>query len=151
MCIQFWSYLRGAKFTLPTDHRSLVWLHRYKDTEGMMARWLHALQQFHFSIIHRPGNDHGNADGFRTTYTSRLPLHRLPRIWNELETKFHDIESLKSFKKNVRNNFPNKYSANIRCTNTRCKHCFHTLWHYIMTIWCMLYIMMWNIFDFDLI
>ena len=28
-----------------------------------MARWLHALQQFHFSIIHRPGNDHGNADG----------------------------------------------------------------------------------------
>ena len=27
-----------------------------------MARWLHALQQF-FSIIHRPGDDHGNADG----------------------------------------------------------------------------------------
>ena len=35
----------------------------------MMARWLHALQQFHFSIIHRPGNDHGNADRFRTTYS----------------------------------------------------------------------------------
>ena len=29
----------------------------------MMARWLHALQQFQFSIIHRPGKDHGNADG----------------------------------------------------------------------------------------
>ena len=27
-----------------------------------MARWLHALQQFNFSIIHLPGNDHGNAD-----------------------------------------------------------------------------------------
>ena len=27
-----------------------------------MARWLHALQQFQFSIIHRPGNDHGIAD-----------------------------------------------------------------------------------------
>ena len=48
MCIQFRSYLRGAKFTLRTDHRSLVWLHQFKDTEGMMARWLHALQQFHF-------------------------------------------------------------------------------------------------------
>ena len=29
----------------------------------MMARWLHALRQFKFSIIHRPGKDHGNADG----------------------------------------------------------------------------------------
>ena len=38
MCIQFRSYLCGAKFTLRTDHKSLVWLHRFKDTEGMMAR-----------------------------------------------------------------------------------------------------------------
>ena len=63
MCIQFRSYLRGAGFTLRTDHKSLVWLHRFKDTEGMMSRWLHALQQFQFSIVHRPGKDHGNADG----------------------------------------------------------------------------------------
>ena len=69
MCIQFWSYLRGATFTLRTDHKSLVWLHRFKDTEGMMARWLHALQQFQFSIVHRPGRDHGNVDGL-----SRVPL-----------------------------------------------------------------------------
>ena len=34
MCIQFRSYLRGAKFTLHTDHKSLVWLRRFKDTEG---------------------------------------------------------------------------------------------------------------------
>ena len=68
MCIQFRLYLRGAKFTLCTDHKSLVWLHRLKDMEGMMARWLHALQQFQFSIVHRPGRDHGNADGL-----SRVP------------------------------------------------------------------------------
>ena len=59
MCIQFRSYLRGARFTLRTDHKSLVWLHRFKDTEGMLSRWLHSLQQFQFSIIHRPGKDHG--------------------------------------------------------------------------------------------
>ena len=63
MCIQFRSYLRGARFTLRTDHKSLVWLHRFNDTEGMLSRWLHSLQQFQFSIIHRPGKDHGNADG----------------------------------------------------------------------------------------
>ena len=67
MCIQFRSYLRGAKFTLRTDHKSLVWL-QFKDTEGMMARWLHALQQFQFSIVHRPSRDHGNVDGL-----SRVP------------------------------------------------------------------------------
>ena len=37
MCIQFSSYLRGDKFTLRTDHKSPVWLHHSKDTEGMMA------------------------------------------------------------------------------------------------------------------
>ena len=70
MCIQIRSYLRGAKFTLCTDHKSLVWLHRFRDTEGMMARWLHALQQFQFSIVHRPGRDHGNADSL-----SRAPSY----------------------------------------------------------------------------
>ena len=33
-----------------------------------MARWLHALQQFQFSIVHRPGRNHGNAAGL-----SRVP------------------------------------------------------------------------------
>ena len=70
MCIQFRSYLRGARFTIRTDHKSLVWLHCFKDTEGMMSRWLHALQQFQFSIVHRPGKDHGNADGLSRTPSS---------------------------------------------------------------------------------
>ena len=61
MCIQFRSYRCDVKFTLRTDHKSLVWLHRFKDTEGIMARWVHALQQFQFSIVCRPGKDHGNA------------------------------------------------------------------------------------------
>ena len=68
MCIQFRSYIWGAKFTLQTNHKSLVWLHRFKDTEGMMARWLHTLQQFQFSIVSRAGREHGNADGL-----SRVP------------------------------------------------------------------------------
>ena len=35
-----------------------------------MARWLHALQQFQFSIVHRAGCDHGNADGLSRVPTS---------------------------------------------------------------------------------
>ena len=78
MCIQFRSYLRGAKFTLLTDHKSLLWLHRFKDTEGMMARWLHTLQQFLFSIVHCAGNDHGNADGLSRAPTS--PCRQCTRV-----------------------------------------------------------------------
>ena len=62
MCIQFRSYLRDAKFTLRTDHKSLVWLHRLKDTEGMMAHGLHTLQQFQFSIVHRAGGQCARVD-----------------------------------------------------------------------------------------
>ena len=78
MCIQFRSYLRGAKFTLRTDHKSLIWLHRFKYTEGMMARWLHTLQQFQFSIVHRAGNDHGNTDGLSRAPTS--PCRQCTRV-----------------------------------------------------------------------
>ena len=70
MSMQFRSYLRGTKFTIRTDHKSLVWLHRFQDTEGMMACWLHILQQFQFSIVHRAGHDHGNADGLSRVPTS---------------------------------------------------------------------------------
>ena len=71
-CIQFRSY------SLSTDHKSLLWLHRFKDTEGMMARWLHTLQQFQFSIVHHAGNDHGNADGLSRAPTS--PSRQCTRV-----------------------------------------------------------------------
>ena len=35
-----------------------------------MARWLHALQQFQFLIVHRAGRDHSNADGLSGVPTS---------------------------------------------------------------------------------
>ena len=57
MCIQFRSYLRGARFIIRTDHKSLVWLHRFKDTER-------------FTIVHRAGRDHSNADGLSRVPTS---------------------------------------------------------------------------------
>ena len=38
--------------------------------EGMMARWLHTLQQFQFTIVHRAGRDHSNADGLSRVPTS---------------------------------------------------------------------------------
>ena len=59
----FKGYVWGPKFVVRTDHAALVWLKNLKNIQGMLARWLAKLQQFHFDIIHRPGAQHGNADG----------------------------------------------------------------------------------------
>ena len=48
---------------LRTDHSSLRWLLHYHDADGMPARWLVKLQTHDFDIEHRPGLQHGNADG----------------------------------------------------------------------------------------
>ena len=59
----FKGYVWGPKFLMRTDHAALVWLKNLKNIQGMLARWLAKLQQFHFDIVHRPGAPHGNADG----------------------------------------------------------------------------------------
>ena len=41
----FRSYLRGAQFTLRTDHSSLRWLQRFQNGDGMLARWYLLLGQ----------------------------------------------------------------------------------------------------------
>ena len=55
-------YLLGRHFTLITDHAPLVWLARNKDTNQRITRWFLALQPFAFSVVHRAGAAHGNAD-----------------------------------------------------------------------------------------
>lgn len=59
----FRSYLYGKKFRLRTDHASLIWLVKRKEPSAQIARWLEFLEEFQFSIEHRPGQKHGNADG----------------------------------------------------------------------------------------
>ena len=39
MSTHFRSYLRGAQFTLRTDHSSLRWLQKFSNEDGMLARW----------------------------------------------------------------------------------------------------------------
>ena len=59
----FKGYVWGPHFTVRTDHAAFVWLTNLKNIQGMLACWLAKLQQFHFSIEHRPGAQHGNTDG----------------------------------------------------------------------------------------
>ena len=63
----FRPYLLGRHFTLRTDHGSLQWLHTFKEPEGQVARWLEALQELDFEVIHRRGRLHSNADALSWT------------------------------------------------------------------------------------
>ena len=58
----FHPYLYGREFLLRTDHAALRWLLKFRNPEGQLARWLETLQQYQFTIEHRSGARHGNAD-----------------------------------------------------------------------------------------
>ena len=70
----FRHYLIGTPFTIRTDHGALTWLQKFKSPEGQLARWLEKLQEYQFTIIHRPGRTHNNADAL-----SRAPRQQCGR------------------------------------------------------------------------
>lgn len=58
----FRAYLLGSRFLVRTDHNSLVWLMKFKEPPGQVARWIETLAEYDFVIEHRPGRQHSNAD-----------------------------------------------------------------------------------------
>ena len=59
---QYRHYLLGQHFNIRTDHSSLRWLCNFKEPGGQIARWLEVLAEYNFTIIHRDGKKHQNAD-----------------------------------------------------------------------------------------
>lgn len=55
---KFRGYLEGYKFTVVTDHHSLLWLQNIKEPTGKLCRWALRLQAFDFEIVHRKGRNH---------------------------------------------------------------------------------------------
>ena len=58
----FRPYLYGVEFVVRTDHAALKWLLNFREPEGQVARWIQQLQEFNFTIQHRVGIKHNNAD-----------------------------------------------------------------------------------------
>ena len=72
---QFRPYLLGRPFTVRTDHSALQWLYSFKEPEGQVARWLESLAEYEFTVQHRPGKKHTNADAL-----SRVPCQDAPAV-----------------------------------------------------------------------
>ena len=60
--------LRQKHFTVRTDCESLTWLHKQKGG-FTVSKWLLRLQEFDYTVVHRPGKKSANADGM-----TRQPL-----------------------------------------------------------------------------
>ena len=59
---KFRQYLLGKPFIIRSDHAALQWLKHTPEPIGQQARWLEILEEFDYTIQHRAGVKHGNAD-----------------------------------------------------------------------------------------
>lgn len=63
--------LLGRPFQIQTDHRSLVWLNRLKESNTRLARWSLALQPYQFMVTYRPGSANNNVDALSRVEPAR--------------------------------------------------------------------------------
>ena len=61
-CKHYKQYLLGRHFIVRTDHSALTWLRKTPEPIGQQSRWLEQLEEFSFTVEHRSGSKHTNAD-----------------------------------------------------------------------------------------
>ena len=65
-------YLLGRKFNIQTDHRSLEWLDKLKESNPRLCRWSLSLQPYVYTVDHRPGKANANADSLSRCTTNKF-------------------------------------------------------------------------------
>ena len=68
----FKPFLIATHFEILTDHYALQWLRSMKSTSAILHCWAAALEDYRFTILHRPGKLQGHVDAL-----SRLPTKNL--------------------------------------------------------------------------
>ena len=72
-CEKFHSYIAGTHFTLVTDHAALVTINESRTKNAKLARWAMRLASYDFTIKHRAGRVHNNADGLSRARAAPSP------------------------------------------------------------------------------
>jgi len=83
----FRHYLVGTTVILRTENYSLKFLRTFKRPEGILARWIETLAEVDYTVEHRPGRLHSNADGLSRPFCKQCydrPNH-IPWV-DELQT-----------------------------------------------------------------
>ena len=55
---KFKHYLLGNRIIIHVDHQAVIFLTNKDQPTGRIARWILLLQEFDYTVIHRPGNEH---------------------------------------------------------------------------------------------
>ncbi len=114
---QFEPYLIDSHFTIVTDHSALKYLMEKKLENRRLMRWAMKLSEFTFTIEHRPGKDHADADTL-----SRNPLpNSAPIDLPDGEAREDEIGPLDSSPRYVRrlNHYPLPYPVYSFAVNRR--------------------------------
>ena len=72
---QFRTYVLGRHFILKMDHSALIWLSKFKEPAGKIARWIMKLQEYDYNIRHVPGRHIPHVDSL-----SRHPVEQSKSI-----------------------------------------------------------------------
>lgn len=91
---KFRPYVEGTKFTVITDHYSLLWLSNLKNPTGRLARWSLRLRQNSFDLVHRKGADHVVPDALSRMFEESVPP--------EISTLGVDIDRIDPWYANLR-------------------------------------------------
>ena len=70
---KFRPYLMAMPFEIFTDHYALQWLKTMRTGSALLHRWSAALEEYDFTVRHRPGKVQTHVDGL-----SRLPVEPAP-------------------------------------------------------------------------
>ena len=70
---KFRPYLMAMPFEVFTDHYALQWLKTMRTGSALLHRWSAALEEYDFTLRHRPGKVQTHVDGL-----SRLPVGPAP-------------------------------------------------------------------------
>ena len=66
--------LLGRQLKILTHHSALPWLHNFKSSYALTARWLEKLAAFNYEVVHRPGESIGHGDSFYRTQPRALNM-----------------------------------------------------------------------------
>ena len=66
-----------------TDHKALKWLKSVKHPNGKLARWIFKLEEYDYTIEHKPGNMMQHADALSRAPVNSIRISTLS--WTEFE------------------------------------------------------------------
>ena len=89
--LKFWKhYLLHQEFTLYSDHDALRYLHSQKKLSARHGRWVEVLQEFSFTLRHRPGPENKVADALsrrqhflQISQAAIIGFDRMPLLYQE--------------------------------------------------------------------